>query len=129
MASGVVLEVLLGIVELFVLPFSRDSAWVPPSGRYLYLPHAAIGFLLAAGAVAALVATAEDNRPLRLAAGLGAVALLISGVGGMTAVLHATRLAGMAMMFVGSVVACMAYLMPYLVRASRNAEAQTLEQR
>ena len=129
MAFGVTLEVLLGIGELFVLPLSRNSGWDPRPGRYLYLPHAALGLLLFAGAVGVVVVTAEHSRPLRLAARLGTGALVVSGIGGMAAVFHATRLVGMAVMFVASIVACMAYLMPYLAQGARGAEDHSLEQR
>lgn len=127
MASGVVVEMLLGVGELFVVPFGRNSSWNPRSGRLIYLPHALIGLLLAAGAIATIAITADAARQVRLAARLGAIGLFVAGVGGLAAVFHGSRLVGMAVMFVGSIVACMAYLMPYLTHATRADEVGALE--
>lgn len=128
MACGVVLDVLLGIGALFVMPFGRSSSWDPGAGRILYIPHALVGVLLGAGAVASIVAASGATRVVRRTAGLGAGSLLLSGAGGMAAMVHGTRLVGMAAMFIGSAVAFTAYLMPYLTRASMPQDVPGTDQ-
>jgi hypothetical protein len=88
----------------------------PPGGAPLYLAHAIVGLPLAVGAVMLLVLVRGSARTLRIAGWIGFVGVGIAGFGGVLAVSHPLRLLGMALMFVGPMIALFAYLLPLLVR-------------
>jgi hypothetical protein len=106
------LEFVLGVAALLFVPAGRPSGWVPRHGTVVYGLHTALGALLGAGAVVLMVAARRAERPVRVAAVIGLVGVVIGGVGGVLTVDHALRLLGMALMFVGPAVAVLGYVMP-----------------
>jgi hypothetical protein len=109
-------EFLLGMAALFSVPFGRPSGWLPTKAAPLYLAHAIVGAPLAVGAVMVLVLVRGSTRTLLLAGWSGFGGVAIAGLGGVLAVSHPLRLLGMALMFVGPMIAFFAYLLPVLVR-------------
>lgn len=118
MAVLVALDLVFGLVAIITVPFSRPSAWIPASGRAIYVLHAVLGAVLAVGSVWLLLGARGEGRVRRGAASIGLAGIALGGVGGIVAVYHPVRLLGMALMFLGSVVAGMAYLAPGLTSSS-----------
>jgi integral membrane protein len=124
LAAGVGLNVVVGLVCLAVIPFGRPSGWIPPHWAALYLVHASLGALLAAGATAMLTTVRGSERAVRAAAWAGAVSVAVAGTGGLlTEVQSLGRFLGIALMFIGSVLGGCAYLAPALLAARARAVA------
>ncbi len=111
MASLVVVELALGIAALVVVPYARRTVLVPAQGRPLYLTHAAVGGLLGVGAIALFVVARRAGRFVRLGSVVGLVGVAMAAGGGGASIGHPTRLLGVGLMLVGSVVAVFGYLM------------------
>ena len=109
-------EFVIGIAALFAVPYGRPSAWTPSKGETIYLLHAVVGLPLALGSVALLLLVREADRTLRVTGWIGFGGVAIAGIGGILAVSHSLRLLGMACMFVGPMIAGLAYLIPLLDR-------------
>jgi hypothetical protein len=106
------IEFLLGIAALFSVPAGRPSGWIPDKAATIYLLHAVVGLPLTIGAVALVVLVRGSARPLRAAGWVGFCAVAVAGIGGLLTASHGLRLFGMALMFVGPMVATFAYLIP-----------------
>jgi hypothetical protein len=115
------IDFVLGILALFSLSSGRPTGWLPKHGLDVYLAHAIVGLLLTLGAATLLVRVRGSARVLRLAGWLGGSGVAMAGAGGVLAVYHSTRLFGMALMFVGPMIAGFAYLIPLLERAPSEA--------
>jgi integral membrane protein len=111
-------EFVLGIVTLVLVPPGRPSGLLPARWASVYLAHAIVGLPLAFGAVAALALVRESTRLSRLSGWIGAVGVAVAGAGGVLTVAHPLRLAGMALMLVGSLVAGFGYLIPTFEKLS-----------
>ena len=120
MMIGIGLELTLGIVALVAVPFQRPDAWVPGQGRAIYLVHALLGGILTLVAMW-LVTVAPRRRVVRAGIFIGLVGLGLGAGGGILAVYHSSRFAGLALMFVGSLVAFFGYLIPLLEPESSPA--------
>ena len=117
LAVGIGFEVLLGIMGLLSIPFSRPSGWLPSRGEAIYLVHAVMGLLVTVGAVALLVSVRDLARISRGVGWMGFIGVALAGVGGLlTEAQSLVRFFGMSLMFVGSIFAGLAYLIPTFLR-------------
>ncbi len=122
LAALVGVEFVLGIVALFSLSFSRRSGWLPGRGDAVYLVHAVLGLLVTAGAAVFLCRVISSARTDRVAGWMGVIGLGLAGVGGlMTEPQSLLRFLGMALMFVGPMIAGFGYLIPALLRLQHKA--------
>ncbi len=123
LAAGAGVEFLVGILALVLVPFGRSSGWVPHRGTVVYGVHATLGLFLALGAVAFLVKARRLGRIARISAWSGAVSIAVAGAAGLLTEPHsAVRFMGVAIMFVGSVFAGSAYLVPIVLRARASSQ-------
>ena len=123
LAAAVGAELLVGILALVLVPFGRPSAWVPQRGAAVYGIHATLGLFVAFGAIAFLVRVRRLGRIARISGWTGAVCTALAGVGGLMTEPHsAVRFLGVAVMFVGSVLAGSAYLVPIVLRARGDSD-------
>ncbi len=114
------IEFVLGVSALFAVPAGRPSGWLPHRGTDLYLAHAIVGLPLAVGALALVPLAASATRSLRITAWIGLAGVAAAGAGGMLTASHPLRILGMALMFLGPLVAGFAYLIPVLDRLPRE---------
>jgi len=114
-------EFLLGVGALILVPFGRPSGGLPTKGTAIYLAHAIIGVPLALGAVALLTRVRRSTRISRLSGWVGGAGVAVAGAGGLLTLAHPLRLAGMACMLVGPVVAAFGYLFPTFERLPDRA--------
>ncbi|MGA8295671.1 MAG: hypothetical protein WB770_01355 [Acidimicrobiales bacterium] len=121
MVVAVSLEFVLGVISIVAVPFSRPSAWVPAQGRAVFLVHGVFGALLLIGACAVVALGQRSRRIARIASIAGLAAIVLSGGGGLLSLDHSLRLAGMAVMFVGSGIAFFAYLVPLVETSGDEA--------
>ncbi len=129
-AMGVLvsLDFLLGIGAIAEVPFGRATEWLPAKGRGLYVPHAIVGAALGLGAVYLLARYGRStHRIARLAARWGIAGIAVGVVGGLLAVVHPLRLAGMGLMLVGGLAAAIGYFMPSLEAHDRKERAALQE--
>jgi hypothetical protein len=110
MVTGICLEVALGIACVVLVPVGRPDQWIPVQGRAVYIAHAVLGGLLGIGALLSFLVVPRGGRVIVLGAGIGLGGLLLGAGGGMLAVYHPWRLAGLALMFVGSFIALFGFL-------------------
>ncbi len=118
---GVVVDFVAGMIGMLYVPFNRPNGWLTHRGEAIYLVHAALGALLAVGALALLLHVlrgAFRNRIERLAAMSGLAGVVIGALGGFLCVLHSLRLTGLAVMFLGGAVAFFGYLIPLIDRSA-----------
>jgi integral membrane protein len=113
-----VLELALGIVVLVLVPIGRPSTWLPSQAEAIYLAHAILGIPLAFGAAVLVWRVRYSSRLSRLSGWIGAVGVAVAGFGGLVTVAHPLRIAGMALMFIGAVVAGFGYLIPTFEKLS-----------
>jgi len=111
------IEFVLGLVALVLVPLSRSNGLIPTKGETVYLAHAILGPPLLLGAVALVLRARGATRTLRMVAWIGLLGVCLAGVGGLLTVLHPLRLLGMALMFVGPMIAGFAFLIPALDRS------------
>ncbi len=129
LAAAVAVELLVGIVALVLVPFGRPSEWVPQRGAAVYGIHATLGLFIALGALAFLVRVRRLGRIARISGWTGAVCTALAGAGGLMTEPHsAVRFLGIALMFVASVLAGSAYLVPIVLRARPRAEGGSASQ-
>ncbi len=117
----VTVEFAVGIAVLVSVPADRASGWLPMRGRTVYLAHAILGFLIAAGALVYLVQCHGSTRILRLSGWIGGSGVGVAAAGGVLAVSHPLRLAGLGLMLLGSFAAVFGYLLPALDRMTDRA--------
>jgi hypothetical protein len=110
MVIGISFEFALGVACVVLVPIGRPDEWVPGPGRAVYIAHAAVGAILGVGALVSLFVAARERGTRFLGAAIGLAGLLLGAAGGMLAVSHPWRLAGMALMFGGSFIALCGYL-------------------
>ncbi|MGD0084824.1 MAG: hypothetical protein ABSD78_16760 [Acidimicrobiales bacterium] len=108
----VAIEFFLGVAALLLVPAGRSSGWLPTKGATVYLAHAVLGLPLALGAVTLLLRVRGSTRTFRATGWVGLVGVAMAGIGGLVTVSHPLRLLGMAFMFVGPMIAGLAYLIP-----------------
>jgi hypothetical protein len=121
MSVAIWIEFGLGVADLFAVPFSRPSGWLPTRGKALYLAHAIVGLPLGLCAVSLVITARSAERTPRLAAWIGLVGVALAGAGGLMTASHGLRLLGMALMFLGPPVAGFGYLIPALDRVPQPA--------
>ncbi len=121
LVSLVGVEFVVGIATLASVPTGRASGWIPTDGTVIYLVHAVVGVPLVIGAVLFLVHVGGSSRINVLSAWIGGVGVAVAGIGGVLTVVHPVRLVGLALMFVGPVVAVFGYLLPAFDRLSGDA--------
>lgn len=112
MAVGV--EFAAGLAALLLVPIGRPSGLLPHRGRAVFDAHAVFGVLLVAGALALAAAAGRFTRMLRIASWVALAGVLVGAAGGLATVDHGTRVLGVGLMFVGSLVAGFAYLVGVL---------------
>ncbi len=128
LAGAVGVELLVGILALVLVPFGRPSEWVPQRGAAVYGIHATLGLFIGLGAFAFLVRVRRLGRIARISGWTGAVCTALAGFGGLMTEPHsAVRFLGIALMFVASVLAGSAYLVPIVLRARPSADDATDE--
>jgi integral membrane protein len=111
-------EFVLGIIALVFVPAGRPSGLLPAKSVAIYLAHAVLGLPLVFGAVALLTRVRRSTRLSRLSGWIGAGGVAIAGIGGLLTVAHPLRLAGLACMLVGTLVAGFGYLIPTFEKLS-----------
>ena len=111
MMIGVGVEFAAGIAALIVVPFGRPDGWFPRDGQTAYLIHAGLGGVLTLAALS-LVMVAPPGRLTRAGVLIGLGGLVLGAGGGLLAVYHPSRVAGLVLMLVGAVVAFFGYLIP-----------------
>jgi hypothetical protein len=115
-------EFVLGTMTLFSVPVSRPSGGLPAKGEIVFLVHAIFGFLLALASIALAIRLRAASRAARIAAWMGFSGVALAGVGGLlTDARSLVRFTGMALMFVGAVLAGFGYLVPLLLGSLRSA--------
>jgi hypothetical protein len=114
MAIAVGLELALGLATLVLVPIGRPDGLVPPQGRVVYVAHAVAGAVLVIGAASLLIKSRRAGRAARIGATMGGVGILLGAGGGVLAVYHPARLAGLGLMLLGPLVAGIGYLGPLL---------------
>lgn len=112
------LELALGVGALVLVPYGRGTVWVPRQGRGIYLVHAIVGGLLGLGALAVLYGTRLAERVVRIGMALGLAGIVVAAGGGLATVHHSTRLLGLGLMLLGSMLAGFGYLMPLVEPAA-----------
>jgi len=118
LAALVGVEFGLGVATLVLVPTGRPTGWWPEQGTVVYVAHALVGLPLTVLAVHFLLQTRRSPRLLRLSAWIGGVGVAVAGAGGVLAVSHPLRLAGVALMLTGPVAAGFGYLIPTFDRLS-----------
>ncbi len=112
------LEFLLGIIAIVEVPVSRPTGWVPSKGKLVFALHGVVGLASFLGACMLVVLAHRAGRIARIASFGGFIGVMLGGVGGLLAVDHGLRLAGMGVMFVASGIAFFAYLVPLIEPAT-----------
>jgi hypothetical protein len=112
MMIGVAIEFALGIACLAFVPTGRPDQWLPPQSKGVYIAHAALGGLLGIGALTILLRARRGSRFVRFGAQAGVVGLMLGAGGGVLTVSQSWRLTGLGLMFVGAVLAFLAYVIP-----------------
>jgi hypothetical protein len=120
MALLVGMELVLGIVTIVLVPYSRSGGVVPSRNGWIFVLHGGVGAALGAGALGVLVVSATADRLARIGAVLGAVGVGVGLVGGLLATVHSSRLLGVGLMLVGVVVAGIGYLVPAMEEMGRK---------
>lgn len=116
------IELVLGIVALVVIPFSRPSGWLPARGAAVYGLHASFGLALGLGAVVFCWWARQGGRISRLSGWLGLVSVAVASAGGLlTEVQSFARFLGICLMLVGAVLSVCAYLIPTAAAARTRA--------
>ena len=95
---------------------SRPSGFIPTRWQGIYIAHAALGGLLGVGAIALFARVRRSPRISRLSGWIGVSGVVVAALGGVLTGPHPARLAGIALMFVGAVVALFGYLFPAFER-------------
>jgi hypothetical protein len=114
MAVAVGLELALGLATLVVVPIGRPDGLIPTQGRLVYVAHSVLGAFLVVGAATLVIKSRQAGRPARIGAIMGAVGILLGAGGGVLAIYHPTRLAGLVLMFLGTLGAAIGYLGPLM---------------
>jgi len=114
MATAVGLELALGLATLVVVPIGRPDGLIPTQGRLVYVAHSVLGAFLVVGAATLVIKSRQAGRPARIGAIMGAVGILLGAGGGVLAIYHPTRLAGLVLMFLGTLGAAIGYLGPLM---------------
>ena len=119
MADLVVVELALGLGALVVVPYARGTTLVPSQGFLVYAIHSALGGMLGLGAVALFLFARRAQRLARLGSVIGLVGVVSAAGGGVASMGHATRLFGVGLMLVGTVVAGLGYILMIVETTSR----------
>lgn len=107
----VLVDLLLGLIALFLVPEKRPSGLIPHRGAAIYLAHGVLGPLLFVGALVMLVIGLRSGRSMLKALSIaGFIGISIGGFGGLLVADRSLRLGGIGAMFVGALVAGLAYL-------------------
>jgi hypothetical protein len=123
MGGLVGLELVLGLGTLVLVPYDRPLAWIPAQGQAVYVAHAVIGALLGLGAVTLLLGARTAARIARLGSVVGLAGVMAAAAGGLASVDHPTRLLGVGLMLVGTMVAGFGYLMMVVEVTPRDPSA------
>ncbi len=118
MVAVISLEFLLGIIAIVEVPVSRPTGWTPSKGRLVFALHGVVGAAALLGACTLVVFAHRAGRIARIASFGGLIGVMLGGAGGLLAVDHGLRLAGMGVMFVASGIAFFAYLVPLIEPAT-----------
>jgi hypothetical protein len=129
--SGI--EFAMGVASLFAVSASRPSGFLPHKGAAIYDLHAALGLPLIIGTGMLVLrnrrARFDGDRKLVLPAWLAGIGIGVAAVGGLLTAAHPARLAGMALMFVGPMIAAFGYLIPILDSTTvRTGAVDTLDE-
>jgi hypothetical protein len=115
-------EMLIGFVELLMVPFDRPNGWVIRQGEVVTLLHGTLGGVLGFGALVIVVLASREGRVERIAATVGLIGVVVGGIGGFFCYAHSLRLIGMVLMFLGAATAFFGYLMPTIDDAPDTAQ-------
>lgn len=114
---AVAVESVVGIVTLASLPFDRPTGFIPDTAAGLYLLHAALGLLIALGALALVAHVRHSTRLAKLVAWIGLTGVAVAGAGGLLTAGHSlVRFVGVACMVTGPLIAGFGYLVPFFLR-------------
>lgn len=105
-------DVAFGIGAVALLPLHRATGFLPSEQRGIYVAHAALGLPLVAGGFVLLARTLHASRISRLTGWIGMVGVALAGLGGLLTASDPLRLAGMAVMLIGAVIAGFGYALP-----------------
>jgi hypothetical protein len=120
MAAVIGIEFVLGVVAVLLVPISRPTGWIPVKGEVFFALHGLLGIAALFGALWLVLLARPAGRTARIASIGGALGVVLGGAGGLLAVEHGLRLAGMGMMFVASGIAFFAYLIPLIEPATQT---------
>jgi integral membrane protein len=120
LALAVAVELSLGVVTLLFVHPSRPSGFLPAEGRGIYLAHVGVGLALGFGAIVLVARVRRASRISRLSGSFGLAGVASAAIGGLLTWPHALRLAGMVIMFVGSVISIFGYLFPTFQKFDRS---------
>jgi phage shock protein PspC (stress-responsive transcriptional regulator) len=124
LVAGTVVEVIAGLVAVFLVPFGRPQGWLPAEGSAAYLVHAVFGGFLLLGSLVFVFRVRASARVIRAASWTGLAGVAVAGAGGLLTVDRSLiRFLGIAVMFVGAAVAFFGYLTPLLLAQSHPAPA------
>lgn len=116
------IEVVVGIVALFVIPFGRPSGWLPARGAAVYGLHASFGLALGLGTLAFWWRARRGSRISALSAWWGLACVAVASAGGLlTEAQSFTRFFGVSVMLVAALLAIGAFLMPAAAAARTRA--------
>lgn len=121
---AIAVQFALGIATLVTVPVGRPSGFLPHKGRIVLEIHAAVGVLLFVGAIALIAAARKDPRTLRIASWVGFAGIVVAGAGGLATANHGARSLGIALMFVGALLAGFAYLTGVLGTEPESVEEE-----
>lgn len=120
MMIAVGIEFVVGIGELFFVPFNRPNGYLPRAGEAISLVHALVGGFLGIGATAIVLLVTREDRDARIAAVGGFIGVVVGAVGGTIYYYHSLRLPGLGLMFIGAAVAFFAYLTPLIASPTHD---------
>jgi integral membrane protein len=112
LAIAVGADLALGAATTVLVPPSRPSGLIPDKWAAVFIVHALLGIAIAAGAVVFVARVRRSSRISKLSGWIGVTGVALAGLGGMLTITHPLRLAGMIIMFLGTLLAGFGYLFP-----------------
>jgi len=125
-AALVGVEFILGGVTLFSVPFGHSAGWLPGRGTVIFVVHAVVGLLVTVASAGFLIRVRGSARPARLVGWIGCSGVALAAAGGLLVEAQSlVRFSGIALMFVGSMIAGFSYLIPAANRSEHESRSST----
>jgi hypothetical protein len=126
MVAVISLEFVLGVIAIVAVPESRPTGWIPKNGKLVFALHGVVGIVALFGACVLVVLAHQAGKVARIASLGGLLGVALGGIGGLLAVDHGLRIAGMGVMFVASGISFFSYLVP-LVEPARDEPPEAIQ--